>query len=346
MSGGVDSSVAAALLVEQGYEVIGMMLRLWSEPDQETNNKCCTPDAMADARRAAALLDIPFYAVDARTEFYDTVVDYFIEAHKNNVTPNPCLICNRLIRWELLYNKAISLGAAYFSTGHYARIVKGKAGIFTLQKALDRRKDQSYVLHTLNQEKLSRTLFPLGRLSKSDVREIARDMNLPASERPDSQDLCFIGEGDYRDFLMRNAPQVIDPGAIYNMGGRQLGQHKGLPFYTIGQRKGIGISGPTPYYVVDKDKESNALIVGTIDELGENGLTARDVNWISGKSPVSAIRAQIKIRYRAKEIPGIITPLQDNRVKIHFDTQLRDITPGQAAVFYQDEICLGGGIIL
>jgi tRNA-specific 2-thiouridylase len=344
MSGGVDSSVAAALLQQQGYTVIGMMMRLWSEPGSEAANRCCTPDAMALARRVAAKLSIPFYAVDAQQVFRDTVVEYFLDGYIRGETPNPCLACNRHIRWEFLLKHALALGADYMATGHYARLRTVDRKI-QLLKGMDEKKDQSYVLSVLNQEKLQHALFPLGEYVKPQVRQLARDFDLPVAERSDSQDLCFLGDGDYRQFLLRHAPQVQTPGPILTRGGQVVGEHSGLAFYTIGQRKGLNVASPVPLYVLEKDAARNALIVGEVDELGGSELTAHQVQWVSGEPPLAPFCAEIKIRYKAVEAPGIIAPLEAGRVRVNFDQPLRDITPGQAVVFYDGEICLGGGLI-
>jgi len=344
MSGGVDSSVAAALLKRQGCEIIGVMLRLWSEPGAD-GNLCCTPDAMELARSVAAQLDIPFYVVNARDAFYETVVQGFISGYTRGVTPNPCLLCNRHIRWGILLERALALGADFMATGHYVRRRKTGDGRLELLRAADPQKDQSYVLHILNQTQLSHSLFPLGEYTKPQVREIARDFDLAVAERSDSQDLCFVGDGNYRDFLRRHTPQNIKPGAILARDGRELGQHQGLAFYTIGQRRGLGIASPCPLYVLEKDIAYNTLIVGHKEEMGNDELTAGDVNWISGEPPTEPIRAQVKIRYKSREVWGTVTPLESLRTHVKFEEPLLDITPGQAAVFYDGEVCLGGGII-
>ena len=345
MSGGVDSSVAAALLVEQGYEVIGVMLRLWSESGQETHNRCCTPDAVALARRVAAKLEIPFYAIDAKKVFRNEVVEYFIDGYTNGITPNPCLVCNRRIRWGFLLDKAVSLGARYLATGHYARLDHNKHGRISLLRAIDRAKDQSYVLHMLNQAQLGHTLLPLGGITKSQVRQIARDFDLPVSEHYESQDLCFLGNGSYREFLLRNASYLDKPGLIIKGNGTHLGVHQGQAFYTIGQRKGLGISAPHPLYVLEKDIRTNVIVVGQKEELGKVELKAESVNWISGDPPKTPFHAQIKIRYKSSAVRGFVTPHDATRFHIGFEKPLRDITPGQAAVLYADDRCLGGGII-
>jgi tRNA-specific 2-thiouridylase len=345
MSGGVDSSVAAALLVEQGYAVIGMMMRLWSEPGNEAENRCCTPDAMALARRVAAKLSIPFYAVDAQQVFRDSVVQYFISGYAQYATPNPCLACNRHIRWEFLLQRALALGAGYMATGHYARLRYPPGGPIQLLQAVDAHKDQSYVLHVLGQSQLQHALFPLGEYTKPEVRSLARKFDLPVAERPESQDLCFLGNSDYHSFLLRHAPGVANPGPILDSRGTQLGTHQGLAFYTIGQRKGLGVAAPRPLYVLEKDAARNALIVGRAEELGQDELTAYGAHWVSGEAPVDPFRAQIKIRYKAHLEWGLVTPQSANHFHIKFDSPLRDITPGQAAVIFAGEVCLGGGII-
>jgi tRNA-uridine 2-sulfurtransferase len=344
MSGGVDSSVAAALLQEQGYEVTGMMLRLWSEPGKEDSNRCCTPDSMAQARRVAAKLDIPFYVVDAKDVFHNTVVQYFLDGYARGETPNPCLVCNRQIRWTFLLDHALALGADFMATGHYVRIQRTEKGS-QLMRAVDRNKDQSYVLHVLTQEKLARALFPVGEYTKPEIRQIAERYGLPTASRKDSQDLCFLAGEDYRSFLQRNAATMLQPGQIVTQDGQSLGEHTGLANYTIGQRKGLGVASPVPLYVLGKNAITNTLIVGTQDELGSHELTARDVNWLSGEAPYEPFRAEVKIRYTAKEAWAWVTPTAGGQVRVEFDEPQRDITAGQAAVFYQGDLMLGGGII-
>jgi len=346
MSGGVDSSVAAALLKEQGYDVIGMMLRLWSEPGKEESNRCCTPDSMAQARRVAAKLDIPFYVIDAKDVFRETVVEYFLEGYARGETPNPCLVCNRKIRWTFLLDHALALGADYMATGHYVRRRSTENGQVELLRAVDRNKDQSYVLHVLTQDKLKHALFPVGDYPKPEIRAIAGKHGLPTASRKDSQDLCFLAGEDYRNFLQRNAAQMLKPGEIVTREGRVLGGHNGLPNYTIGQRKGLGIASPVPLYVLGKDAVTNTVIVGTQEELGSSGLTARDVGWVSGEAPTEPFRAEVKIRYTAKEAEALVTPVNGNQTQVRFEAPQRDITAGQAAVFYQGDLMIGGGIIV
>lgn len=345
MSGGVDSSVAAALLKREGYQVIGMMMRLWSEPGKAAENRCCTPESMALARRVAAMLDIPFYAVDAKNEFKDTVVDYFFEGYTQGVTPNPCLVCNKHIRWSFLLDHAKAAGADYMATGHYARLHHENDLPIKLLKGLDTKKDQSYVLHVLNQQQLERAVFPLGSYTKNEVRQLAREFDLPAARISDSQDLCFLGSEDYRQFLSRNRPDLIDPGQIRHIDGSDLGEHKGLAFYTIGQRKGLGIAANEPLYVIKKDLKENVLLVGESMYLGVKEMSVQKINWISGEPIRQERRLSVKIRYQQNETRGIVHPIGSSKAVVEFDVNVNGITPGQAAVFYDDQECLGGGII-
>jgi tRNA-specific 2-thiouridylase len=347
MSGGVDSSVAAALLVEQGYEVIGMMMRLWAEETTggRVHNRCCTPEQMADARRIADKIGIPFYVLDTKDVFRNTVVEYFIDQHRQGVTPNPCIECNRHIRFNYLFENAMALDADYLATGHYAKIGQDTDGAYQLRMGADPKKDQSYVLCVLNQHHLAHTLFPIGEYPKPEVRKLAEKFGLPTASKQDSQDLCFLGDGDYRRFLRDYANDMMRPGPIVLKTGEIVGEHDGLANYTIGQRKGLGITSPEPLYVIATNPYRNALIVGIRDELGDDELTAHRMNWIAPTPPTHPFEAQVKIRYKANPIPASITPLEDGRVHIGFDEPLRDITPGQGAVIYEGERCLGGGII-
>ncbi|KXK11771.1 MAG: putative tRNA (5-methylaminomethyl-2-thiouridylate)-methyltransferase [Chloroflexi bacterium OLB14] len=346
MSGGVDSSVAAALLKEQGYDVTGMMLRLWSEPGKEDTNRCCTPDSMAQARRVAGILDIPFYVIDAKDVFRETVVEYFLNGYAHGDTPNPCLICNQKIRWTFLLNHALALGAEFMATGHYVRIKKDESGKRQLMRAVDSAKDQSYVLHVLKQEQLKHALFPVGDYPKPEIRAIAEKFGLPTASRKDSQDLCFLAGEDYRNFLQRNSPEILTAGEIVTPDGKVIGQHTGLANYTIGQRKGLNVQSAVPLYVMKKNASSNTLIVGTESQLGTPELFVRDVNWQSGDVPTESFYADVKIRYTAKEVKAWVMPMEQNQVQIKFDAPVRDATAGQAAVFYQDDVLIGGGIII
>src|SRR5574341_542105 len=321
MSGGVDSSVSAALLVEQGYDVMGMMLRLWSEPgafDAQRDNRCCTRDQMLDAHFVAKKLGIPFEVIDARDVFKAQIVDRFVEGYAQGITPNPCLSCNRHIRFGVLLNEALARAADFLATGHYARVTQGSAGAYQLRRGVDDGKDQSYVLSVLNQEQLRRAMFPVGAFTKPEVREMARRFGLPVASKNDSQDLCFVADGNY----------------------------SGLPNYTIGQRKGLGVAWNKPLYVLAKDSASNALIVGTRGELGTDSFHVEGVNWISGQSPTEDLRVEVKIRYKAHPAPATIRPIGRIRVEVRLDEPLPDVTPGQGAVFYAGDMVLGSGVIV
>lgn len=355
MSGGVDSSTTAALLVERGYDVVGLMMRMWSEEgDGLLPNKCCSPEAVADARGVCQRLGIPFYLLNVEAEFKTRVVDFFADGYAGGITPNPCLQCNRHVKFGTLLAKARSLQAEYLATGHYARIVQNADGEYELYKGLDPKKDQSYALHILSQEQLAHSMFPLGEFTKEQTRELAKKFGLRVASKDDSQDLCFIADGNYRNFMRRNRPDSLVAGPILDTDGNRLGTHTGLPDYTIGQRKGLGIAAPEAFYVTALDASRNALIVGHADELGKRELIAHNVNWIPpalGPSRSLAklpLRANVKIRYRSIEHPATITAMDGgsgDTVRVQFDAPLRDITPGQAAVFYRDDQCLGGGII-
>jgi tRNA-specific 2-thiouridylase len=340
MSGGVDSSVAAALLVEQGFDVTGVMLHLWAEEE----NRCCAPEAVEDARTVAGQLGIAFHLVDYEAEFKACVVDYFVAEYGQGRTPNPCLACNREIRFRRLLRHVQSLGADFMATGHYACIGKTD-GTYRLQKGIDPQKDQSYVLYMLGQAELSRLMFPVGSYTKEQVRDLAHERGLPTADKDESMEICFVTDDDYRRFLRENAPQSVQPGPILDTSGREIGRHQGLPYYTVGQRRGLGIPGPEALYVLRLDVARNALIVGTAREMGQSTLLADDVTYVSGEPPEGPVRVQAKIRYKALLADATWTPLTGERASVAFDEPLRDITPGQAVVAYQGDLVLGGGII-
>lgn len=346
VSGGVDSSVVAALLAEQGYPVIGVMMHLWSEDGKECENKCCTPQAMEEARTSAKTLGIPFHTIDASLIFRNRIVQYFLDGYAAGKTPNPCVNCNHEIKWGLLLDKVRELGGDFLATGHYVKRSVLPNGKVSLQRARDEAKDQSYVMCMLNQGQLQQTLFPLGDFLKTEVREMARNYGLPMAEKKDSQDLCFVSDANYKDFLLRNAPQIASTGPILDMKGNQLGEHQGLAFYTIGQRKGIGIAAAEPMYVLDKNVTDNSLIVGYIEDLHQKSLLVQNTNWISGELPESHFRASVKIRYKANFQNATIHLLENNRVNVELDDPVRDATPGQFAVFYDHDTLLGGGEII
>jgi tRNA-uridine 2-sulfurtransferase len=344
LSGGVDSAVAAALLLEQGVDVIGATLRLWHPLESERGAKDRPIDR---ARRVADYLGIPFHLIDARESFETHVMRYFVSEYAGGRTPNPCVVCNRLVRFDLLLDRAEALGAEVTATGHYARVTPvGNA--YQLLRGRDRRKDQSYFLHGLDQAQLARVRFPLGELRKEETRRIARRRNLPVAGQPDSQDVCFLVDGDYRRFLSRQSPQLFRPGPIRDTAGRVLGQHQGLPGYTIGQRRGLGVSADEPLYVLAIRPEDNALVVGPAHALERADCLVEGVRYISGRAPGKRFRASAQIRYRAPAAPVKATPLVQGRVRVVFDAPQRALTPGQFLVFYDEadpDRVLGGGTI-
>jgi tRNA-specific 2-thiouridylase len=344
MSGGVDSSVAALRLVTQGEDVFGVMLRLWSA-GPELENRCCSPRDLSNARAIAADLDIPFYVLDVKDKFKAEVVDTFIDGYAKGLTPNPCIYCNRNIRWGWLFERIRAMGATHLATGHYARSLP-IGDHFQLLRAADRSKDQSYVLHVLTQEQLHRSLFPIGELQKAEVRAIAKGQGLNVADREDSQDLCFLGSMDYREFLNLHDFPMLEPGPIMNVKGEPIGKHMGLASYTIGQRKGIGISAEEPYYVIQKDTHNNTLVVGHRHELGRTTFSVGHVHWISGQAPNSGGSIQVQVRYKAKPVKAKMKVNLNGNTEVTLSEQIVDVTPGQWAVFYDDEVCLGGGMIL
>ncbi len=349
MSGGVDSSVAAALLVEQGYDVRGIMLRLWSEPGLFSvpgrDNRCCTRDQMLDAHFVARRLGIPFEVRDVRETFKQRIVDSFIAGYSQGITPNPCLNCNRYIRFGFLLEEALRNGARYLATGHYARITRAANGIWELRKGADPDKDQSYVLSVMTQGQLEHTLFPVGGKTKAEVRKLAISFGLPIAGKHDSQDLCFVADGDYRRFLSVYAAHAVQSGPIRLRSGEIVGEHSGLPNYTIGQRKGLGIAWSEPLYVIDKIAATNTLIVGTRDELGRDRFQAHSMNWIAGFPPADEFRAEVRIRYKSHPMPAQVVAVGLDCADVRLDAPLPDVTPGQAAVFYDGDRVIGGGII-
>jgi tRNA-specific 2-thiouridylase len=331
--------------VELGHDVVGVMMRLWAEEGQSgATNRCCSIEAVEDARRVCETLGIPFHVINYEREFKREVVDLFIAEYARGRTPNPCLACNRRIKFDLLLRRALTMDAQYLATGHYAR-VRQVNGRYQLLKGLDEEKDQSYVLYMLGQRELQHLLLPLGDYTKEQVRAMARQRGLPVADRAESQDLCFLTDNDYRRFLQAQAPEAVRPGPILDTAGRTIGQHKGLPFYTIGQREGLGIAAPEALYVMQMDVSRNALVVGTKAELGRRELVATEVHYISGQIPHGPLEITAKIRYRAVESEALLTPLEDGRAQVTFAQPQRDITPGQGIVFYQGEAVLGGGII-
>jgi tRNA-specific 2-thiouridylase len=344
MSGGVDSSVAALLLKEQGYDVTGVMLNLWTAEGCEDSNRCCAPEAQATARNVSHELGIPFYVLDAKEEFFKKIVLSFLESIRSGYTPNPCWQCNSQLRWEMLLGFARKIHANLVSTGHYARIIKNN-GISRLFCGVDKTKDQSYVLSGLTQEQLKNTLFPLGELKKEEVRRNAKQFGLINWEEPDSQDLCFTGELQIDGFLRTYASATLIPGEIVDVDGTVLGQHRGLGLYTIGQRKGIRISGKEPYYVIAKNVPSNQLIIGRKTDAVHNSFILKSMNWIVERPLENPFNARVMIRYRSHKHEALVSDMGNNSLRVSGKTTLDHITPGQIGVLYNDDEVMGGGII-
>ncbi|MFA6254578.1 MAG: tRNA 2-thiouridine(34) synthase MnmA [Patescibacteria group bacterium] len=350
MSGGVDSSVAAALLKQQGYDCIGIFLKFWTETKTDIENKCCSADAYNDARRVANKIGFPLYTLNFQQPFKKTVVDDWLRKHRQGLTPNPCIRCNQFIKFDLLLRKAKMLGCDYLATGHYAEIRKQKSenrnlslisGLCFLKTAKDKQKDQSYFLYTLTQNQLKHLLFPLGNLTKTEVRAIAKKLKLPVYQKAESQEICFIPEKTHYPFLKRHLK--LKPGPIKNLAGKALGQHDGLPLYTLGQRQGIKIGGIGPFYVVKLDYKTNTLFVSNNRDdklLYTKKFKIKELNWILGQPPKKSEKFGVKIRYQAKTIPCTI-----NKNIVTLKIPQRAIMPGQSAVFYQGQTVLGGGVI-
>ncbi len=350
MSGGVDSSVTAALLKEQGYEVIGVTMNLWpSESFSSLTNKydsCCGLKAMVDATQVAIKLNISHYIADFREIFKRTVIEDFCKEYFQGRTPNPCIRCNQYIKFGALLERAKKLKADFIATGHYARIeYDQKRRRYLLRKGVDSKKDQSYVLYVMTQEHLSKTLMPLGNLTKNEVRKIAKKLNLPVAKKAESQEICFIPDNNYPLFLEKINPGLAQPGPIINKKGEILGQHKGIIYYTIGQRKGLGISSERPLYVISIDEKSNTIVVGNKEEVYRKEFIVDQINWIIQEKREKPFKAKVKIRYIHPESEAKIIPLSYDIVYVKFSKPQRAITPGQSAVFYDRDLVIGGGII-
>lgn len=349
MSGGVDSSVTAYLLKEQGYNVIGVTMQIWPA-DQEDGKVggCCSLSAVDDARRVADKLDIPFYVMNFRDLFEIEVIDYFTNEYLQGRTPNPCIACNKKIKFEGFLEKARALGADYVATGHYAKIeFDNERKRYLLKKAEDDNKDQTYALYNFTQEQLTHTLLPLGDYTKPRIREIAAELGLRVANKPDSQEICFVPNDNYKEFIeSRVGKNKFKPGSFLDTEGNVLGTHQGLPNYTIGQRKGLGIALGYPVYVVAFDYKKNAVILGKDDEVYQSNLIANENNFIMFDKLEEPIEVTAKIRYSAKPAKALLTPLNEREVQLSFSEPQRAITPGQAVVYYQDDYVLGGGTII
>jgi tRNA-specific 2-thiouridylase len=353
MSGGVDSSVAAILLKEQGYDVIGMTMKLWNflEVGGNINHEsgCCSIDSFNDARNICVKNDIPYYLVNFSRQFQKEVVQNFISEYLNGRTPNPCVLCNTKIKWETFLSKATELGAYYMATGHYARVrFNRQSGRYELLRGLDDRKDQSYALWGLKQESLARTIFPLGNLTKPEVRELAEKYHLVTAKKPESQEICFVTDNDYGRFLkeqVEGLEEKVTGGPLITVDGKMVGRHKGYPFYTIGQRRGLGVSLGQPMYVVDIIPESNTVVIGSKQDLEVKGLVANQINLIKYERLSEPIHARVKIRYNDLGAMATVTQISDDQIEVIFDEPRRAVTPGQSVVFYHDDEVIGGGII-
>lgn len=352
MSGGVDSSVAAALLVRQGFEVIGLTMHLWTDPAGEElalnrASGCCSVTMSRDAAAVADRLGFRHYVLDLSREFHSSVVRNFREEYFSARTPNPCVRCNTFVKWQTLLSRARQMGCDYLATGHYARVERGGERTRLLRsKYLD--KDQSYALWGLSQESLRHTLFPLGELSKPEVRKIASELGLKTADKPESQDICFIPDDDYGRFLRADSTMelpVIEEGEIVGPDGSVLGRHRGIPFYTVGQRKGLGVAAERPLYVTRIDPRANRVYVGWEDDCFAQAATATDANWISIPPPTGPVPCQVKVRYRDGGHRARVTAIDERNVRIEFDQPVRAVTPGQSAVFYQDDVVLGGSVL-
>ena len=347
MSGGVDSSTAAWLLKNKGYEVIGATMCIGTPDRSETGgNRCCGFSDIEDARRVALQLEIPFYVFQFKEEFEKEIIDYFCKEYREGRTPNPCILCNEKLKFGSFLKRAMELGADYVATGHYARLEFDEgSGHYLLKKGVDRRKDQSYVLFSLRQDQLRHTLFPLGEFQKEEVRKMAFETGLRVHDKPESQEVCFISETSYHSFLSERLKEAITAGPILDRGGNVLGKHKGIPFYTIGQRRGLRLAKGKPLYVIGIDREKNAVIVGEEREVYEDTFITHSVNWIRPQDTASPISCKVKIRYNHPGAEAILSSMGGNALEVNLKTPQKAITPGQAAVFYDGETVLGGGWI-
>ncbi len=350
MSGGVDSSVAAYLLKEQGYDVVGVTMQIWQEEDQTTqeeNGGCCGLSAVDDARRVAWDLDIPYYVMNFRKEFQENVIDYFVDEYIQGRTPNPCIACNRYVKWESLLKRSLDIGADYIATGHYAQIEQLPNGRYSLKKSVTAAKDQTYALYNLTQHQLSHTLMPVGQYSKDEIRAIADKIPLRVANKPDSQEICFIPDHDYAGFIEEYSGKELEEGNFVDLEGNILGRHKGITHYTIGQRKGLNLSMKRPVFVVEIRPETNEVVIGDSEDVFSDTLRCSQVNWmaIDGLHGES-MNVTAKIRYSHKGAPCTIREVEEGVVECVFEEPQRAITPGQAVVFYDGDYVVGGGVIL
>jgi tRNA-uridine 2-sulfurtransferase len=345
MSGGVDSSVAAALLAEQGHDVIGLSMQLYDQRNGEAFGSCCTLDDLHDARRVASSLGFPHYIVNFEQRFQETVVANFVREYTSGRTPLPCTHCNSDLKFATLLDRARGLGAEHVATGHYARLEQEPGGRWLLKRSADTQKDQSYFLFGLTQDQLARAVFPVGSLSKTEVRDHARRLGLAVADKPDSQELCFVPDRDYASFVERHAPEAQRPGQIVDVAGNSLGSHTGVHRYTVGQRKGLGIAAPAPLYVLRIEADSATITVGSREALERTTLTASGVNWMAIEAPDDWLAVRAQIRHRHRPAPARVRAAPHGRAELLFDNPQPAITPGQAVVFYDDDLVVGGGWI-
>lgn len=348
MSGGVDSSVVAYLLKEQGHDVIGVTMKLYENDlvGKKNSHTCCSLDDIDDARMVAYKLGIDYFVYDFSPEFEEKVVEKFVQSYEAGLTPNPCIDCNRYLKFDRLYERAKELDCDYIATGHYAQIVKDeKTGRYQLKKGLDEKKDQSYVLYSMTQDQLAHTLLPLGGMDKETVRKIAEEAEMINAKKHDSQDICFVPDGDYKSFLESYQGKTYEEGNILNSKGEILGKHSGAVGYTIGQRKGLGVAAGHPVYVTEKDMEKNTVTVGPEKELFSQGLYAKDWTWVSREEPKEEIQVMARTRYHQKETPAKLT-VEKDRIRLDFLEPKRAVTKGQAVVVYDGDLVIGGGTIV
>lgn len=349
MSGGVDSSVAAFLLKKQGYDVIGVTMQIWQDEEQavqEENGGCCGLSAVEDARRVAAALDIPYYVMNFKDSFQKNVIDYFIEEYLRGRTPNPCIACNRYVKWESLLQRSLAIGADHIATGHYARVVRLPNGRYTLRRSAAAGKDQTYALYNLTQEQLKRTLMPVGDYSKEEIRAIAEEIGLQVAAKPDSQDICFVPDGDYASYIEERTGEKMPEGNFITPEGKVLGRHKGIIHYTVGQRKGLGLALGYPAFVLEIRSETNEVVIGTHAESLAGFLRADHLNFMAVEDLTEPVHVFTKIRYNHKGVWATIEKTGEDELRCTFDEPQRAVTPGQAVVFYEGDYVLGGGTIL
>lgn len=349
MSGGVDSSVAAWLLKKQGYDVIGVTMQIWQDEEEaamEEHGGCCGLSAVDDARRVAAALDIPYYVMNFKKEFKENVIDYFIDDYLHGRTPNPCIACNRYVKWESLLKRSLDIGAEYIATGHYARVERLSNGRYAIRNSATAAKDQTYALYNLTQDQLSKTLMPVGEYTKDQIRAMADEIGLLVAHKPDSQDICFVPDGDYASFIENTTDQVLQTGDFVTPEGKILGKHKGIIHYTVGQRKGLGLALGYPAFVLEIRPETNEVVIGTYEESLTYTVRANELNFMSVEQITEPVRVFAKIRYNHKGAWCTVERTGEDEIVCTFDEPIRAATPGQAVVLYDGEYVLGGGTIL